>query len=651
MGMRNVSGESTQVASTARQFSNGSMPLPPHIPKVRNGDMNSDIPIVASPWKPKPPLLRQPSDASRTTSASSHYHSRQTSASSRGTSSETKPVSKVKALAQAFNNLTAPKDSVKGRASSSGHKKNDSWTEKIRRSISGTSKKDQKEGKELKMTNEEVEPESPVEEAHKVEERGSKEADPDEAITKHIHEDEGKQPLLAMSPPGSPSMHPTEPQSLEEALDALGLGNDGRVSFQYSMDPSSSLHSRFATGGLMPGLEGDVHLANSPAGSPSMLPTEAPFAFPGGSGSTRLEGEDEEVFNNGRPGLEGEKKGSFLAPQLNRRSSSVYSRSENGGSPQKQAGIAYGAFTQPCFDNEDAPQKQPAFEKPLPATPLDSLRVHKRTTHTGSPSKAHKRSNATSPSRSTTPSEHHPRATSGINHSAYLSATPSTSQSVRTQTPAGIDHSAYLSHDYTFYLDTNFPVGATPPPIPSRNPARLARSSVSSQRIDLITALPVSRQDDAMDGAWDVPIPALSEPGAQGSRQSSGQNAVPTSPRTSAQTSPPPALLSQSWVKRLATSAHASASRNLNAQASRHSNAQNPSNPNNPNYPNNHQNDQELTEAIKTKAHAEGARSAAKDRLKREARDLGRFSERAAEGLVGKEQYAGESRGDDSFWI
>jgi hypothetical protein len=44
-------------------------------------------------------------------------------------------------------------------------------------------------------------------------------------------------------------------------------------------------------------------------------------------------------------------------------------------------------------------------------------------------------------------------------------------------------------------------------------------------------------------------------------------------------------------------------------------------------------------------------RSGAKGRLRKEARDLGRLSELGADGLVGKECYSGEERGDDSTWI
>ncbi|RDI80130.1 Mitochondrial protein import protein [Venturia inaequalis] len=626
-GMRNVSSESS---STARQVSDGSMPPPSNTFKVRGDVVNSDFPIVSSPWKPKPALSHKPSDTSRTPSASSQYHSRQTSGSSRTPSSESKSVSKVKALAQAFNNLTALKESVKGRASSSSHKKSDSWTEKIRRSISGSSRKGVKEDKDLKATNEEVEPGSTIKEAHESEQAEAK--DPGRlGLTRaasKVDEDEEKQPLLAISPPGSPYVVPTEPQSLEEALNALSFRNDKRVSM--NLDPFSSAHSRFATGGLLPTLANEgAQLADSPGGSPSMELSDAPFVFPATVKSTRLDQDLDSPFDDESQELRGKQHSSFLAPQLNRKSSSIYSRSDNGGTPRKQGNPMVGGSSQTRFDNESSPRKQLGIENdpsPKQNTVLDDLHVHKRTPLAGSPSKikghGHKRSNAATPTAA--------RTTSDINHSAYLAGTPSTNQSVRTHTPGGIAYSDYLAQDYTDYLDSNFPRDAAPPPIPARNPARLAHPS---RRLEPVNLPPVSRQTSrGMDGSWDSPFPPHphTQSHAQPSRQPSAYDDVPAQ--------------DPSWAIRLASAARAEVSRQSSIRASRQSSARNETSAYGIAT-------QPLTDDTKARAHAEGARSGALARLKREARYPGRLGEEAADGLVGKEQFASEDRGDDSVFL
>ncbi|QDS68550.1 hypothetical protein FKW77_010917 [Venturia effusa] len=545
--------------------------------------VNSDIPVVISPWKSRPALFRQPSDAVRTKRSSSHYCSPRTSDSSPAAGSDAKPVSKVKALAQAFNNLTAPKDSIKNRASSSGHKKSGSWTEKIRRSISLSSKKSEaKDNKEVKMIDEEAEPKQSVREAPKSKELGGKETERlglEEAVLQNE-----KQPLLTASPPGSSSMSP-ESHSLQEALDALGLGNDGRVSFQYSMDPSSSLHSRFATGDLMPGLEQDVHLANSPSGSPSMQATYAPFVFPARPGSDSIFDDDTRVFT-------GDEKTPFLAPTLNRKSSSIYSRSEKDEHVPKPVDLMDGAVDTGSLPHKQRGAKDAALFKPN--APAESLHVHKRTPNTGSPAKtrSHKRSNATNCPIS-------PIAL-GTNHSAYLAATPSTAASQRTYTPAGIAYGAYLAEDYTEYLDQNFPHDATPPPIPARNPARLARPNGRTQHFPSDTQ-PQNFQEESQQ--LETTGSGHDSPSSPDSRQS------------------------HSWASQIAIAGR-------DSRASRHISATS----------------EQLSKDVQNRAHTEGASSAALPRLRREARDLGRLSEKSAEGLVGKEQFAGEDRGDDSAW-
>lgn len=623
-GIRNVSAESS---STVPRVSDGSMPPPSSMFKVRGEVMNHDVPIITSPWKPKPALFRKPSDASRSPSASSHRHSRQTSGSSRAPSSESKPVSKVKALAQAFNNLTAPKDSVKGRANSNGHKKSDSWTEKIRRSISGPNKRGTKESKDWKMTNEEMESDLPAKDAHKVDEAEANKTDrlePANAVSKDTHEDEDKQPLIDMSPPGSPSMIPTEPQSLYKSLDALEIRNHGRVSM--NLDPFSSAHNRFPTVGPLSGVaNGSVQLANSPAGSPSMELTETPFLFPAVVTTKCLDRDSDSPCNEANHRTKGNQHGSFQAPQLNRKSSSIYSQSENDGTPRKQGNSMVGGSLQSRTDGGSSPLKHLGNENdpsPKPSTPMGTLLVHKRNPYTGSPSKnkghGHKRSNAATPTAS--------RATSAVNHSAFLAGTPSTGASQRTHTPAGIDYSAYLAQDYTEYLDNNFPRDAAPPPIPPRNPARLDRPG----HLPLAGHRPVPRETSrAMDESWDSPFPPHPQSQLRTGRQLSAYDSIPAQ--------------DPSWATRLASAAHAEVSRQSGVRASRH---------NNPNSTDQQgAGPQPLTEGIKARAHAEGVRSGALPRLKREARNPGRFQEKVGDGLVGKEQFAAEDRGDDSVWI
>lgn len=472
--------------------------------KVREEVIKSDVPIITA--SPNSALFRQPSDAVRPPSASDHYHSRRTSTSSRAASSESKPVSKVKALAQAFNSLTASKDSsVKGRASSNGHKKSDSWTQKIRRSLSGGSSK--KAAKELKVAYEEVEHVSPVKETCSAEE--------------------------------------------------VGITTEG------------------------------VQLANSPAGSPSMELTETPFVFPAVPSSQRLDKGSDSRFNDENHVFPGTQHNSFLAPQLNRKSSSIYSRSENGGSPQQQANSMMGSSPQTTFKNGSSLYKQPALELyPSPNPNYESLHVQKRTPNTDSPGKKtpshkHKRSNAAivTPTTSRTPS--------GVDYSAYLAPTPSTAATQRTHTPAGIPHAAYLAEDYTEYLDANFPRDVAPPPPPPRNPDRLTRPP---RRPPVSPRLP-------------PPVPP---------RQTSAYDTIPASQRGVV----PQAMSAYDTIP-----------------ASQYGIVP-----------------QELTvdDEIKARAHIEGANSAALARLKREAMYPGRLNERAADGLVGKEMFAGEDRGDDS---
>ncbi|TID16786.1 Mitochondrial protein import protein [Venturia nashicola] len=574
-GIRNVSNESS---STAHQVSDGSMPPPSSTYTVSDEFIRGDFPIIIS-------------DATCTATASSECHSRQTSGSSRVPSTESKPLSKVKTLAQAFNNLTASKESLKGRASSSGHKKSDSWTERIRRSISGSIKKGVKELK--KKTNEEVEPESPVKEAYKTEEVEVKETgrlDSAGAAPK-VDKDEEEQPLLAMSPPGSPSMIPTEPRLLSETLEAWGVRNDGRLSM--NLDPFSSQHSRVESGGLMPTLATELlQLANSPAVPPSMELTETPFVFPVVAALTRLTQCPDSVLNDESHGFEGNRHSSFLGPQLNRKTSSIYSRSENGGTPRKQGNFMVGGPLQTPSDNGNSRHKQIGMENdpsPTSSTPIGSLHVHKRTTHMGSPSMGkghgHKRSNAATLTASRPPS--------GINHSAHLTGTPTRGATQPTRTRAAIDYSTYMEKGFIEYLNQNSSADLPPPSIPPRHPARV-----------------VSAYDN---------VPAHDP----------------------------------SWATRLAIAAHAGVSRQASIRASRQMSAQ-------------HGDDgddgvsqpltddgvhQPLTDNIKARAHTEGANSGALPRLKREARYPGRLNEKATDGLVGKEQFAEEDRGDDSIFI
>jgi hypothetical protein len=148
----------------------------------------------------------------------------------RNLSSESKPsppVSKVKALAQAFNNLTAPNGPVRRRGSVSGHRRSDSWTEKVRRSISLSSKSSPVSAIHgLPATREDVEPGAVKQQVEDVVEGKVAEGEvqlasspprsPSILATEHIETPPANPtaPKLANSPPGSPSMLPTSTQDI-----------------------------------------------------------------------------------------------------------------------------------------------------------------------------------------------------------------------------------------------------------------------------------------------------------------------------------------------------------------------------------------------------------------------------------------------------
>lgn len=530
LGLRTASGESSESSessSTGSHVSNESM-LPSAISKREERDISSGFRNVslASAQLPVSKLAsRQTNAESKPPQLSSDANiSRQASTSSRQTSSESKPLSKVKALAQAFNNLTAANGPVRRRTSVSGHKRSDSWTTKIRRSLSLSSKKDQdpanQNGGDLAVTTEDVEPASPVKE---------------EA---NIGDGDDETKLKSES----------------------GVKPAGEVKSVEKIEPAEKMEPEVWA------KEEEIQLTNSPSGSPSMVPTELPFdlsildsiipdtrasfIFPLVSASTRQSADSYSHFTD----HSGDVSQPFYFSPLNHQSSSIYSRSENGGSPPKSS------------------SPLPKSKTGLP----DSLRVGERSEV--SPSKSHRRINATTSSiQFGAGGMKGGLLSSRFDHS---STTPMLPTHILDEASKGVDYTAYLAHDYTTYLDENFPVDTTlVPAIPARSPARLLRPSVF--------------------------------PGDQANRFGNEVDQFETSSRNLAPSS--------------STLPHEAIGRFGNAFGSE--------------------------EGVHKQQYQETMHGLAKNRLKKEARDLGRLSEQAADDLVGKEIFAEEDRGDDSTWL
>jgi hypothetical protein len=524
MGSRNASGESSHSASTIRHVSNEAKSITSG--ESHNGDNQNRKPSTESELSFITTLHQTSSEASYTTRTTLRKTSNETTSTSRTINSESKPVSKVKALAQAFNNLAGPNGHVKRKKSVSKHKRDDSWTEKLRRSMHLSS---QKNDPELVAMGEEIEPKSDVGEGYgdgdvKVE---LVDVGKEEGIKDVVH--------LANSPPSSPSLAATDPREEE---------------FQRAISsPSSTAHATI----LSPTF-------------PDIPSTHA-----------------------------------FLGSRLNHKSSSIYSQPHSTDtSPRK------------------TPQKSPTPKvAPLSISKRPSL--------------------LTSPSKSPSLSSHR--------RSQVNSGTPTkTSELGHSRTSGGVDHSAYLAEDYTTYLDTNFPAG-TPPPIPERNAARL-QTPTRASIFELPELLRPSNLGNRASRKGEGGVRMYSDDRrVQGLMRDANDLYHPVQVASADEQSPSTCHLSDPREENSARLFQAAKSKG-NASNSHNSNVRS----------NDHAHDTSDISANGTPAFVATRRAqtnkAALQRLKREAMDLSRFSEKSTEGLVGKENFAWEEgREDGSSYI